>query len=60
MKVWIPINEIATLVGGVNDPAKLRLQEQRVARAGGTPTTAVRFSVRKSSYTHEYRLRRRD
>ena len=47
IKVWIPVNEIAKSVGGVNDPAKLRLQEQRIANAHGTPTTAVRFSARK-------------
>lgn len=45
-KVWIPSNEIAKLVGGVNDPAKLALQRKRVESvAGRTVDNTVRFSV---------------
>ena len=55
IKVWIPVNEIAKLTGGVNDPAKLMLQEQRIANAHSTPTTAVRFAVRKFIQPKELR-----
>ncbi|KAK7690054.1 hypothetical protein QCA50_006699 [Cerrena zonata] len=44
-KVWVPVNEIAKSVNGRNDPAKLALQERRIAAAHGTPTNTVRFSA---------------
>ena len=46
-KVWIPVEEIARLVDGKNDPVKLALQETRIVNAHYNPTTTVRFSVCK-------------
>ncbi|CAL1706667.1 unnamed protein product [Somion occarium] len=44
-KVWVPVNEIATLVSGRNDVGRLAAQERRMAAIGGTRDNTVRFSI---------------
>ncbi|KAF9260950.1 hypothetical protein L218DRAFT_557369 [Marasmius fiardii PR-910] len=48
-KIWIPPDEIATSIGGVNDPTKLAAQASRIKGAGANPSTALRFSVLKKN-----------